>query len=1041
MTTLSQLAQLELELINRARMDPAAEAQRAGLSDLNWLVSTTSSGFPITADPKQVLAGNNQLTAAATGHTAQMIAKNSVSHSGIGDFDPATRIANAGYTGNTVLRPENIGNANGNAFNSNPAALPTERQLSQQLAEANHLGLFKDDPANTFGDEKAGHRLTMLDPNYKEVGIGATAVTTTTANSIDVKFFMTENFGSRGTQSFLTGAVYNDNVIKDNFYSLGEAVKGVTATVRNAAGVVIGSDTTGDGGGWSVGEPGGTYKVTFSGAGKGDISATIDAGSLNAKMDLVNGNEIYANANTTLNEGAVGLRLIGIQNINGTGNAGNNVITGNAGANILTGSGGNDTIDGLGGNDTAVFTGKQSDYKIVINGNTATIEDLRAGSPDGIDTITNIELVKFADVTVAYSALKNQIPPAPVAGSVSISDATIVEGDAGTKVMTFKVTRSGGTAAFDVNFTTADGTAKVSDGDYVAANGPIHFNANDTEKLISVTINGDARFEGDEAFNVNLLNPTNGATIVRGTAAGTIQNDDAAPAVAGSVVISDAIITEGDAGTKVMTFKVTRSGGTAAFDVNFATADGTAKVSDSDYVAAAGPIHFNANETEKLVSVTVNGDARFESDETFNVNLSNATNGAKIADGTALGTIQNDDVNHAPTVTGKNVTVAAGGSIAAGSIFTGQDLDGNSTITKYAFWDAGKGGGFFTVNGVAQAPGAWIEVNASDLGNVKYVGSVNGGAESIYAKVFDGNVWSSFVQVNATTLQHAPEDFNNDGATDILFHNIKTGAVAMWQMDSLKILANEGVSTQATTWHAMDAFDFNGDGKADILWENSNGQLQLWQMDGSKVAQKLDLGSLAAGWHVGGVDDFNGDGKADVLVFSDKGQLQMWNMNGASHTTTDVGTIAAGWTIQDTADFNGDGKADLLVRNGSSVSMWQMDGATVTKQSNYTMGDAFHFAGTGDFNGDGKADILWHNPTNNQVVLWEMDGANILSNTTVGFTAAGWEVANVGDFNHDGHADILLRDTTGRVAEWQMDGDHIVTNQVFGSTAADWHVI
>lgn len=488
MTTLSQLAQLELELINRARMDPLAEAQRAGLTDLNWLVAPTSSGFPITADPKQVLAGNNQLTAAAVGHTAQMIAKNTIAHSGIGDFDPATRIANAGYTGNTVRRPENIGSANANAFNSDPSKLPTERQLQQKLAEQNHLGLFKDDPANTFGNEKAGHRLTMLDPSYKEAGIGATTLFTGTPTSVDAKFFLTENFGSRGTQSFLTGAVYNDNVIKDNFYSIGEAVKGVTATVRNASGAVIGSDTTGDGGGWSVGEPGGTYKVTFSAAGKADVSATIEAGSLNAKMDLVNGNEIYANANTTLNEGAVGLRLIGIQNINGTGNAGSNVITGNAGANILTGAGGSDTIDGLGGSDTVVFSGRQSDYKITVNGGSATLQDLRAGSPDGLDTIANIEFVKFFDVTVANGSLKTTTTPAPVAGSVVISDTAVTEGNSGTKVMTFTLTRSGGTAAFDVNYTTANGSATAADGDYVAASGAVHFSVGETQKTIAITV-------------------------------------------------------------------------------------------------------------------------------------------------------------------------------------------------------------------------------------------------------------------------------------------------------------------------------------------------------------------------------------------------------------------------------------------------------------------------------------------------------------------------------------------------------------------------
>src|ERR1700712_2443489 len=144
-TTLTQLAQLELEQINRARMDPAAEAARAGIS-LNQFLNPNDAGVPITADPKQVLAGNNQLTAAAVGHTAQMIAVGSVQHEGIGDFDPGTRIANAGYTGNTVFRPENIGSANASAFNSDASRLPGERAMAQKLVEDTHFGLFKDDP-------------------------------------------------------------------------------------------------------------------------------------------------------------------------------------------------------------------------------------------------------------------------------------------------------------------------------------------------------------------------------------------------------------------------------------------------------------------------------------------------------------------------------------------------------------------------------------------------------------------------------------------------------------------------------------------------------------------------------------------------------------------------------------------------------------------------------------------------------------------------------------------------------------------------------
>ena len=124
------------------------------------------------------------------------------------------------------------------------------------------------------------------------------------------------------------------------------------------------------------------------------------------------------------------------------------------------------------------------------------------------------------------------------------------------------------------------------------------------------------------------------------------------------------------------------------------------------------------------------------------------------------------------------------------------------------------------------------------------------GVETLWATAFDGNAWSVNKSASATTLQNAPTDFNNDGNSDILFHN-NSGSVAMWQMDGMKLIANVGVGTQARSWHAADAFDFNGDGKADILWHNDNGQVQLWQMDGAKATQKLDLGSMAAGWKVG----------------------------------------------------------------------------------------------------------------------------------------------------------------------------------------------
>ena len=75
--------------------------------------------------------------------------------------------------------------------------------------------------------------------------------------------------------------------------------------------------------------------------------------------------------------------------------------------------------------------------------------------------------------------------------------------------------------------------------------------------------------------------------------------------------------------------------------VDYATTDGTASAG-LDYTAASDTLTFEPGNTEKTVTVLTNGDTDIESDETFKVDLSSATN-ATIADTQGLGTIQNDD--------------------------------------------------------------------------------------------------------------------------------------------------------------------------------------------------------------------------------------------------------------------------------------------------------------------------------------------------------------------------------------------------------------
>jgi hypothetical protein len=357
--------------------------------------------------------------------------------------------------------------------------------------------------------------------------------------------------------------------------------------------------------------------------------------------------------------------------------------------------------------------------------------------------------------------------------SLSVNDVTITEGNSGTTLMTFTVTRSGGPAGFDVNFATSNGSATLADSDYVAASGTLHFANGVNTQTISVAVNGDINVETDETLSVTLSGATNGAVIADNVGIGTITNDDASSI---SASINDVTISEGNSGTTLMTFTVTRTGGPAAFDVNFATSNGSATVADGDYAAASGTLHFATNVNTQTFSVTVNGDIRAESDETLSVTLSGATNGAVIGDNTGIGKITNDDANHAPAVTvpSASVSASAGQSLQASSLFTATDAD-NDALT-YRIYDGtwSSNSGHFVVNGTVVPAGWIITLTAAQWAQTTFVaGTV---ADEVYAQANDGKVLSNtgHVTVNvapAQVLSMAQTGLGESGKSDAFIFN------------------------------------------------------------------------------------------------------------------------------------------------------------------------------------------------------------------------------------------------------------------------------
>ena len=190
-----------------------------------------------------------------------------------------------------------------------------------------------------------------------------------------------------------------------------------------------------------------------------------------------------------------------------------------------------------------------------------------------------------------------------------------------------------------VDYASADSTAQAGS-DYTGTSGTLTIPANTSSGTISVAITDDASSEPQEVFKLLLSNPTN-ATIADGLALGTINDNDIAPTLS----IADASVNE-DAGS--IDFTVSLSATTSQeVTVDYASADSTALAGD-DYTGTTGTLTIPANTPNGTISVPITDDALNEPQEVFKLLLSNPTN-ATIADGLALGTINDDDASSTTT--------------------------------------------------------------------------------------------------------------------------------------------------------------------------------------------------------------------------------------------------------------------------------------------------------------------------------------------------------------------------------------------------------
>ncbi|MGD1909836.1 MAG: DUF4114 domain-containing protein [Rivularia sp. (in: cyanobacteria)] len=273
------LEQYMLELINRMRINPAAEYDIL-VNSTNPDIQSALSFFPVNLtelqsqwnqlQPAQPVAWSNNLHDSAVAHTQLMIDFDQQSHSLPGEPSLGDRIGNTGYQFTTVV--ENV-----YAFGSS-------------VLESH--GAFAID----WGDDingiqnPPGHRNAIMSNDYREVGIGILSEddpATQVGSILTTQHFANSQELATTDTSWLLGSAFHD-IDNDGFYSIGEGLSDITINISGISNSEFSTSIqTFSAGGYQTLLSPGEYQVEFIQANNTLKTETISINDENVKLDLM----------------------------------------------------------------------------------------------------------------------------------------------------------------------------------------------------------------------------------------------------------------------------------------------------------------------------------------------------------------------------------------------------------------------------------------------------------------------------------------------------------------------------------------------------------------------------------------------------------------------------------------------------------------------------------------------------------------------------------------------------------------------------------
>jgi hypothetical protein len=356
------------------------------------------------------------------------------------------------------------------------------------------------------------------------------------------------------------------------------------------------------------------------------------------------------------------------------------------------------------------------------------------------------------------------------------------------------------------------------------------------------------------------------------------------------LTVGNAVVTEGDTGTRNLTFPVQLSEPwSRPVTVSFATADWSATVADNDYVAKSDTLTFAPGETVKYVTVTVNGDLNVESNEVVRLLLSDPAN-ARLAGEVGYGTIVNDDglgfETRVNTTTAEDqnqgrVAVDAVGNFVVVWTSQGQDGSGAGVYARRYGANGQALGGEFRVNQTTSGRQSQPRVACDAAGNFVVVWDGNGVSDSsgVFARMYSytGQPRTGEFRVNTATDNDQMDSsiaMNALGEFVITWSSINQAAAnSLWDIYCQRFNAAGGrvggefrVNTYIPDNQDPSKVAINNRGQFVVAWNTKDAdgdgfgvKARRYDANGSPIGEELLVNTATAGnqnvWATG-IDDF-----------------------------------------------------------------------------------------------------------------------------------------------------------------------------------------